>query len=458
LSTEVAAAAEPEQALVGRVVAGKYRVERLLGKGGMGAVFQATNLSIGKRVALKFLNHDAARDHDAAERFQREALAASVVESSHIVQIFDSGTSEDGLPFLVMELLGGEDLRARLNREGRLSVEVAAAVAVQVLRGLVRAHAAGIVHRDLKPDNVFLCERDDAALFVKIVDFGVSKLARTATLETLTGRGTVLGTAYYMSPEQAQAFADIDGRTDLFSVGAILYECLAGRPPHVAPTYEAVLIAICTKLPQDIRHFAPDVPRPVADVIHRALSADRSQRFASAEAMLEALCNAAPDALLPRSDSGSTSFQLTHSDHGAADAAAFSSTSREPGLVRKRRARTLATAALFLLAGFAVAAWWVGTNAVKSVPLASPVSEPAASTQASALTLVPEPARTPAPASASALSSASSLAPAPSPRALRSSASAPHVVKAVPRAAPRSPKPVQGVGVGQGLELSTREP
>jgi serine/threonine-protein kinase len=457
LSTEVAAGSEAEQALVGRVIAGKYRIDRLIGQGGMGSVFQATNLAIGKRVALKFLNRDAARDPDATERFQREALAASVVESSHIVQIFDSGTSEDGRPFLVMELLGGEDLRARLNREGRLSVEAAAAVAAQVLRALVRAHAAGIVHRDLKPDNVFLCERDDASLYVKIVDFGVSKLSRSAALDTLTGRGTVLGTAYYMSPEQAQAFSDVDGRTDLFSVGAILYECLAGRPPHVAPTYEAVLIAICTKPAEDIRVFAKDVPRPLADVIHRALAAERSQRFASAQAMLEALSAALPSAVLPRTDSASSvSLPGASLDGAAGEAATFSSTSRTPGLSRKHRARTAVTAGLFVLAGFAVAAWWVSARRQAPPSLAAAHDQPSTSAPVSATLAEPPPAlaiSAPAPPAsiASAVPRSSHSAPSSVPTAAHA-ATAKHGT----RSAPRPQKPAHGVG--QGLELSTREP
>jgi serine/threonine-protein kinase len=454
LSTEVASGSEAEQALVGRVIAGKYRVDRLIGQGGMGSVFQATNLAIGKRVALKFLNRDAARDPDATERFQREALAASVVESSHIIQIFDSGTSEDGLPFLVMELLGGEDLRARLVREGRLSVEAAAAVAVQVLRALVRAHAGGIVHRDLKPDNVFLCERDDASLYVKIVDFGVSKLSRSAALDTLTGRGTVLGTAYYMSPEQAQSFPDIDGRTDLFSVGAILYECLGGRPPHVGPTYEAVLIAICTRQPDDIRSLAPDVPRAVADVIHRALAAERSQRFASAQAMLDALSAALPNAVLPRSSSSSVTWSPPLLDAASADAATFSSTSRGQGVARKHQARTLVTAAIFVLAGFAVAAWWVGARREESSSSAASTTD-SSSPSSSALTSLPAP-------SATQVQGRPTLVPSAMPSAVPSAApAAASVSNSMPvKRGARSPQRPQkaGNGVGQGLELSTREP
>src|SRR5262249_2345455 len=143
------------------------------------------------------------------------------VESAHIVHIFDSGTTDDGRPFLVMELLTGEDLRSVLKREGRAPLEDVVHVMGQVLRALARAHAAGIIHRDLKPDNIFLCRRDDDPMFVKIVDFGISKITRRmATADTLTRRGSVLGTAFYMSPEQAQAFPDIDGRTDLYSAGA----------------------------------------------------------------------------------------------------------------------------------------------------------------------------------------------------------------------------------------------
>src|SRR5450432_3539573 len=178
-----------------------------------------------------------------------------------------------------MELLTGEDLRARLRREGRLSVDAALRITGQVLRALVRAHPAGIVHRDLKPDNVFLCARDDEPSFVKIVDFGISKVVRARVADTLTRRGTVLGTAFYMSPEQAQSFADIDGRTDLFSLGAILFEMLTGQPPHVAASYEAVLIAICTEDAADVRDRAPEIPAAVAAVVARALLRDRDQRF-----------------------------------------------------------------------------------------------------------------------------------------------------------------------------------
>lgn len=284
--------------LLGATVAGKYRVDRLIGQGGMGAVYEATNTTIGKRVALKFLDKEAARDRDAVARFQREAESASAVESAHIVQIFDSGTSEDGRPFLVMELLQGEDLRAVLKRDGKVPLPDSIHIVGQVARALARAHAAGIVHRDLKPDNVFLCRRDDDAMFVKIVDFGISKVTRREiTADTLTRRGTVLGTAFYMSPEQAQAFRDVDGRTDLYSLGSILFEMLTGRPPHVGTVYEAVLIEICTKDAPDIRTLEPDIPDSVAEVVEKALARNREQRYQDANELYDALATAAPGLL-----------------------------------------------------------------------------------------------------------------------------------------------------------------
>jgi serine/threonine-protein kinase len=287
-----------EASLVGRRV-GKYEIVRVIGRGGMGTVYEALNTSIGKRVAMKFVDAELSRNKDAVARFQREAQAASAVESAHIVEIFDAGTTDDGLPYLVMELLRGEDLGHRIKRCGRLDLPEALHVTSYILRGLHRAHEAGIVHRDLKPDNIFLVDRDDDGDFVKLLDFGISKMRRTGVPEkTITRQGTVLGTPYYMSPEQAQALPDIDERTDLWSVGAILYECLTGRPPHQGHSYEQVIINICTTDAPDVRMHNPGVPEPIARVLTKALTRQRDARFASAREFLEAL-SAASGGLLP---------------------------------------------------------------------------------------------------------------------------------------------------------------
>src|SRR6185369_14378068 len=279
-----------EERLVGTRV-GKYDIIRPIGRGGMGMVYEAVNTAISKRVAMKFVDVQLAKSKDAVARFQREAQAASAVESAHIVEIFDSGFTDDGLPYIVMELLRGEDLGHRIKRCGRLELAEAVHVGAQILRGLHRAHQAGIVHRDLKPDNVFLVDRDDDANFAKILDFGISKVRRAGEtpVHTLTRQGTVLGTPFYMSPEQAQAQPDVDGRTDLWSVGAILYECLTGRPPYRGTTYEQVIVNICMNDADDVRVHNPGVPEAVAHVIARALARDRDERFPSARSFLDAL-------------------------------------------------------------------------------------------------------------------------------------------------------------------------
>lgn len=280
---------ESKDDLTGRVV-GKYTLVRLLGVGGMGRVYEGVHGAIGKRAALKFIDRDSVTP-EAVQRFQREAQAAGAIESAHIVEVYDVGETDDGRPYIVMELLRGEDLAHRIRRLGRLDVPDALRIVGQLLRGLARAHEAGIVHRDLKPENVFLVDRDDDATFTKILDFGVSKIQRRGepTTQTITREGVVLGTPIYMSPEQAQAMPDVDARTDLWSVGAILYECLTGRPPFSGATYEQVIVTICTKNAEDVRAQNPIVPEGIAQVIGRALSREREERFASARDMLDAL-------------------------------------------------------------------------------------------------------------------------------------------------------------------------
>jgi eukaryotic-like serine/threonine-protein kinase len=282
--------AQEPRSRVGTVVADKYRVVRVLGRGGMGTVYEAVHTSIGKHVALKFLEGHVDDNAQARARFLREAQTASLVESPHVVHIFDSGWSDDGAPFMVLELLRGQDLRAYLRSEGRLPIEQAVAIAEQTLRALIQTHAAGIVHRDLKPENIFLCEIEGSEPLVKVLDFGISKVTLPQeTLDTLTHQGTVLGTTYYMSPEQAQGAPDVDARSDIYGLGGILYEMLTGRTPHVGNVQHAVLVEICTRDAPDVRLLAPQVPEELAHIIARALSRNREDRFESAQAFLNAL-------------------------------------------------------------------------------------------------------------------------------------------------------------------------
>jgi len=289
---------------IGWVVDGRYRIERLIGRGGVGAVYEAARLGTGERVAIKLVQGQYAKDDRVVLRFAREAKAASAVADPHIVRVLDSG-SHEGRPFLVIELLLGEDLGARLRRTKRISEEETVHVVLQLLHGLVSAHVAGIVHRDLKPDNILLVEREGDASFVKIVDFGTSKIqplhGHTAPL-ALTHRGVVVGTPLYMSPEQAEAQSDVDERSDLYSVGAIAFECLTGRPPHVGESDAQVLASIRASEAPPIRSLEPALPVALAAFIDRALARDRAARFASARQMLEALAALAPSdpaAVLP---------------------------------------------------------------------------------------------------------------------------------------------------------------
>jgi len=277
--------------LVGRALAGRYRVTRRIGRGGMGEVYEAEHTGIGETVAIKILHPDAAELEGVAGRFAREARIVSRLESEHIVSVLDAGADADGRPYLVMELLRGEDLGTRLRARRALPEADAIHVVAQILRGLADAHEAGVIHRDLKPDNVFLTTRGGDDAFVKLVDFGISKVQRldaTSPL-ALTQAGTILGTPMYMSPEQAQAKGDIDARTDIYSVGAILFECLAGRPPHVGETDAEVLLKLCTSDVPDLRALAPSTSPAVRRLVARALSRDRDARFRSARQMLVAV-------------------------------------------------------------------------------------------------------------------------------------------------------------------------
>ncbi len=286
----------------GTLVAGKYRVKRRIGVGGMGAVYEGQHVAIGKRVAIKVIEHEHARSSELADRFKREAQAASAVESEHIVQVFDIGEDEKIGLFMVMEFLSGEDLAGRLERAGgTLPLEEALQIVVQTARALAKAHAAGVVHRDLKPANLFLTKREDDGVCVKILDFGISKLSRpggtgattSGVNNNLTREGSVMGTPMYMSPEQAQGMK-VDARTDLWSLGAVAYEALAGRTAFDSrDTYEQMIVQIVTQRPRPLRDVAPWVPEAVARVVESALAHDVSARPPDAAAFARQLAEAA---------------------------------------------------------------------------------------------------------------------------------------------------------------------
>ncbi|HZS37228.1 MAG TPA: protein kinase [Polyangia bacterium] len=265
--------------LVGEIVDGRYRVERLLGTGGMGAVYEAEHVEIGKKVALKVLHPQYSRQADLVARFRREARAASKVGHPNIVDVTDSGTTENGDVYFVMERLDGLDLGEVLRHERRVAPDRTVHIGVQICRALSAAHAAGIIHRDLKPENIFLVSRDGSADFVKVLDFGIAKqdMGNQNAPRRLTTPGIAMGTPEYMAPEQAAGKA-IDGRVDIYSVGAILYEMLTGEPPHAGANVMEILSRKATEAPAPLRELNPDISEELERVVLVCLERDPELR------------------------------------------------------------------------------------------------------------------------------------------------------------------------------------
>lgn len=279
-------------AFVGSVVGGSYRVTRLIAEGGMGAVYEALHLRLNKPVAIKILAHQIASNQEALLRFRREAEVTSRLGHPHLVQVIDFGTSQSSEPYLVMECLNGEDLDQRLRRVGRLPLQAVVEITKQAASALAAAHAEGVVHRDLKPANIFLVSVPGEDDFVKILDFGVSKIKAART--KLTRASSVLGTPDYMSPEQATGLIDeVDHRADQWALGCIAWEMLAGRAPFMADDVTALFYQIIHMDPHPIAKWAPDLPSGVEPVLRRALSKQSADRFPTIKEFSRALAAAA---------------------------------------------------------------------------------------------------------------------------------------------------------------------
>jgi serine/threonine-protein kinase len=264
------------------MIAGKYRVERVLGAGGMAFVVAALHEELDQLVAIKLLRPELQRYEVAAARFLREARAAARIQSDHVARVFDVGSTESGQAYMVMEYLEGTNLEELLADRRRLPIEEAVDHMLEALEAVAQAHAIGIVHRDLKPANLFLARRRDGSERIKILDFGISKATERASQKMLTSPNTVLGSPQYMSPEQALTPMDVDLRTDLWSLGVILHELIAGWPPFEGDTPASMLASIASKPPIPVRTKRPDAPVELERVIMRCLERDRDKRYANA--------------------------------------------------------------------------------------------------------------------------------------------------------------------------------
>jgi len=271
--------------LIGQTVDGKYRVRAVLGEGGMGAVFEAEHVAIGRTVAIKVLHPAQATKKVAVKRFHQEARAAGGIGHPNICEVFDFGTLADGSPYLVMERLKGETLAARISTDGGLPFLDVVETVVQVLSGLAAAHERGILHRDIKPENVFLAERPGYPPIAKLLDFGVSKVVSGAPNsewddETdLTKTGMVMGTPYYMSPEQARGDRNLDGRVDLYACGVLLYEALTGQRPFTAKNYNSLLVLILQGNAKPPRALRASIPPELERVVLKAMARSRDDRY-----------------------------------------------------------------------------------------------------------------------------------------------------------------------------------
>jgi serine/threonine-protein kinase len=441
----------------GEIIAGKYRIERVLGEGGMGFVVQAMHVQLDERVAIKFLLPQALANEEAVARFAREARAAVKIKSEHVARVSDVGTLETGAPYMVMEFLQGQDLAALVRAQGALPTADAVDYLLQASEAIAEAHALGIVHRDLKPANLFLVHRADGSPCIKVLDFGISKMTSTGSSGSdlgMTRTHAIMGSPLYMSPEQFASTRDVDARADIWALGAILYELVTGRVPFEADTMPQLCGMILQEPVPAPRSLRAELPDGLEIAILRCLEKDRSKRFQNLSEVAAALVPFAPRgslrsaqrisrvlsaAGLPSSSvPTSPSTPPAASDGVSVTQGAFGKTLAQGG----GRAMWLVSALLLVVASGALLALWMRSRAEPSVGnmLASSASlpvRPAATPPRPAPKLVQHEE----PAPPTPLPSASVAPPGSASSALTATPSAPPAVARRAAPAPRA-KPV----------------
>jgi eukaryotic-like serine/threonine-protein kinase len=393
----------------GAILCGKYRIDRVVAEGGLGIVLAATHLQLGQRVAIKYLKPSAAAQKPVVERFIREARLASQIKSDHVVRVHDVGALDDGGPYIVMEYLEGVDL-GRVLDAGPLPVRTAIDYVLQACDALAEAHATGIVHRDLKPGNLFLARRAAGSSIVKIIDFGISKMAPSrspsGTWEHVTTAGEIFGTPVYMSPEQLRSATNVDARADVWALGVVLHELLTGTMPFSGATVPQLCTSILNDAPVRLTNARPDASRELEAVILKCLEKDRSHRYRNVAELAQELAPFAPETASARVEhikrvivEGGSSVRPPAPSRASLDLMAVAQGSAPPVVMNKprsARAMILATAASMAVAaavGLALimasrgsgstrgtASASAATVVMPTVAVASPSGEPAPTT------------------------------------------------------------------------------
>jgi serine/threonine protein kinase len=446
----------------GDLLAGKYRIERVLGVGGMGVVVAARHEQLGQLVAIKFVREDALGNEDAIERFLREARSAVRLRSDHVARVIDVGKLESGAPYMVMEYLDGDDLARVLEARGPMAPEAAVELVLQACEAVAEAHAAGIVHRDLKPENLFLTQTLAGRPKLKVLDFGVSKSSGMTTggQGALTRTRSMLGSPLYMAPEQMRSAKDVDARADVWALGVVLFQLLTCRWPFEAQNMPELCLKVVTEPPQSLASLRPNLAPGLVAVIERCLEKDAAKRYVDASALAEALEPFAPE-VAPRRSPSAASFERPEVSVAPATQATLASSdvpsqltpapsawdsmagraASSSATARRRSVAWLGGLAAVLVVAFAFSfsrrsATALTAPAVASVAQAS-VAPSRPAPELPGTTTMPMPAATLAPAEAPI----ASLSPSADAGAPKSATQLPRPSRALPRQPSQTPRP-----------------